>query len=200
MISRGRRRAAGPAGEPEHVDPVMQRAYRYVGPKDLMSLATSDIARCEPRDPAELLRWLREQGLTAPMTLTYVVTADGALRVSPRNAEHVACARGESVVAAGELTLGVVQDHLHVQGVTNQSTGYCPEASCFLEVASALKRLGLEPPTELTHEFIFRRCTSCQTIAIVKEDDFECASCGAELPRSWNLDACGPSHDQPRTL
>src|SRR5262245_23022877 len=106
-----------------------------------MPLAASDIARCEPRDVAELRSWLRDQALTAPVTLTYVVTADGALRVSPRHAEHVACARGESVLAAGEITLGVAQDRLHVQGVTNQSTGYCPEASCFPEIASALKRL-----------------------------------------------------------
>jgi hypothetical protein len=167
---------------------IVPRTYRYVGPKDLLVLAASDVARCQPRDGAELLAWLREQGLAAPVTLTYVVTLDGALRVSPRHAEHVACARGESVLAAGEIALGVLQGRLHVRTVTNQSTGYCPEPSCFPEVASALRRVGLEPPTEIAHEFVFRRCKSCEAIAIVKDDDYECASCGAELPRTWNLD------------
>lgn len=166
----------------------MPRIYRYVGPKDLLALAASDVARCQPRDGAELLAWLQEQGLAAHVTLTYVVTLDGALRVSPRHAEHVACARGESVLAAGEIELELLQGRLHVRSVTNQSTGYCPEPGCVLQVASALTRVGLESPGELAHEFVFRRCESCDTIAIVKENDFECAACGADLPRGWNFD------------
>ncbi len=170
----------------------VNRLYTYVGPRELLELASSDVARCEPGDVIELRAWLAAQGLAPPVTLTFVVTGGGALRVAPRQAEHVACARGEAVRAAGELELAISGKLLEVLGVTNQSTGYCPEPSCFEEVRDALAKVGLTPPPTFAHAFDFRRCPACRTIAVVKDADFECAACGSSLPRDWNLDEPEP--------
>jgi hypothetical protein len=164
------------------------RTYQYVGPRNLLELANADVARCEPRNPADLLNWLSTHSLSPPVTLTFVVTVQGQLRVSPRHAEHVACARAEPVRAAGELELGLSAGLPSVLGITNQSTGYCPEPACFPEVVAALGRAGFRAPGALAHEFLFRRCPKCRGISIVKEDEFECASCGGALPETWNFD------------
>lgn len=126
----------------------MPRPYRYVGPRDLLQLATSPVARCQPQNASALRRWVVEQGSSWPVILTFVVTQNGSLRISPRHAEHVACA----------------------------------------EIAAALERIGLEPPSGLAHAFAFRRCPGCHSIVVVKEDAFECAGCGSELPQAWNLE------------
>ena len=166
----------------------MTRSYTYVGPRRLAELATSDIPRAEPRSITELLSWLRAHAPSAAVTLTYVVTQRGVLRLSDRHSEHVACARGEPVLAAGEISLRVDGDDLELEAITNQSTGYCPEPSCFSAVAAALNRLGLQPPDAFSHSFVFRRCTSCQGITLVKDGDFECPVCAIPLPEHWNFD------------
>lgn len=165
----------------------MSRTFRYVGPRNLLQLAQSDVARCEPKDAPELSSWIRAQRLSSPVTLTFVVTSQGRLRVSPRHAEHVACARGEPVRAAGEIEIHLLSSGIEVLSVTNQSTGYCPEASCFSEVAAALLQVGLTTPTAFAFEFVFRRCPTCQGINIVKDNELEC-TCGSGLPERWNFE------------
>ncbi|MCA9625604.1 MAG: hypothetical protein KC731_41565 [Myxococcales bacterium] len=166
----------------------MTRLYDYVGPHHLVDLATSPIPRHEPTANTALVAWLREQyGNVEAITLTYVVTDQGRLRVSDRHTEHVACAQGSRVRAAGELELSIEGSEASVVGVTNQSTGYCPEPSCFPEVQRALLEAGLEPPDSFSHAFTFRRCPGCGGITIVKDDDFECPACGEALPREWNF-------------
>jgi hypothetical protein len=73
--------------------------------------------------------------------------------------------------------------------VTNQSTGYCPEPESWPAVAAALDRIPLPHPGGFTPSFIFRRCPACVQLNVVKEGDFTCAVCGADLPLRWNLDA-----------
>jgi uncharacterized Zn finger protein (UPF0148 family) len=34
---------------------------------------------------------------------------------------------------------------------------------------------------------VFRRCGACGERNLVKDGDFACAICGAELPRTWNF-------------
>jgi hypothetical protein len=36
-------------------------------------------------------------------------------------------------------------------------------------------------------EFTFRRCPQCDERNLVREDDFACAICEAELPAAWNF-------------
>jgi hypothetical protein len=164
------------------------RLYRYVGPAHLAEQAQSQIPRCQPGSPEELTAWLTGEGYALPVTLTYVVTADGRLRVSDRNSEHVACARGEPVRAAGEIGFRSSAGRPVVDFLTNQSTGYCPEPSCFAAASDAVLEAGFDAPPGFSHEFTFRRCPTCSGISIVKEADFECAACGSALPLGWNFD------------
>jgi hypothetical protein len=122
------------------------RLYHYVGQRDLLELKDAPIARCEPDDPASLQAWLHHERISLPATLTFVVTSAGRLRVASRHAEHVVCARGAPVLVAGEIEIDLRRDILIVLGVTNQSTGYCPEPECFSAVRAALIECGLAAP------------------------------------------------------
>ncbi|WP_416968808.1 hypothetical protein [Streptomyces sp. 4F14] len=49
-----------------------------------------------------------------------------------------------------------------VVDVTNLSTGYCPDVTCWPAVARALERAGLGHPGGFTHAVVLRRCTACR--------------------------------------
>lgn len=156
------------------------RRYAYVGPEAIRERHAGDAPGTPIRSAAELARLT-----TSTIVLTYVVTLDGVLRVADRRSEHVACAGGGPVLAAGELTA------THAGAVieaSNQSTGYCPEPSCWTALRDALERAGIEHPGQLTREFVFRRCPACHERNLVKDGWFECSLCGAELPERWNFD------------
>jgi hypothetical protein len=126
---------------------------------------------------------------------TYVVDVAGVLRLAPRRSEHVACAAGGAVLAAGEIAFACAAGWT-VSEVSNQSTGYCPDRSCWSAVASALDRAGLDRPDGFTAEFVFRRCPSCFYLNVVKDEDFVCCLCGEDLPEVWNVD---PECDQTQS-
>lgn len=119
---------------------------------------------------------------------TFVVDAVGVLRLAPRRSEHVVCAEGAAVLAAGEIAFGRESSRWIVTEVSNQSTGYCPDVDSWPSLADALDRVGLDHPAGFTHAVVFRRCPSCQQLTIVKEDYFVCAFCDEPLPRAWNVD------------
>ncbi|MEV4722038.1 hypothetical protein AB0J94_33040 [Micromonospora noduli] len=132
--------------------------------------------------------WLddrRGTGLDEPAT--FVVDLHGALRVAPRQSEHVACAAGQDVLAAGEITFAASDSGYFVQAVSNHSTGYCPDPDCWPAVAAALDRLSMPHPGGFTAALIFRRCTACGERNIVRDDDFACALCDAALLSHWNF-------------
>jgi hypothetical protein len=98
--------------------------YRYVGPAELSDQA-APVDAVGVGSPASLAVWLagRERGgLAEP--LTFVVTLDGVLRLAARRTEHVALARGQDVLAAGEMAFAASGLGWRVVEVTNQSTGY----------------------------------------------------------------------------
>ncbi|WP_067477413.1 hypothetical protein [Actinomadura hibisca] len=145
------------------------RAYPYVGPADL--LAAVDGPGGVP---------LGEMGdRDADEPFTYVVALDGTLLLAPQRSEHVACAGGAPVLAAGEITFAGGE----VVEVSNQSTGYCPGPESWPAVAAALDRAGLRHPDGFTAEYVFRRCGACGQLAIVKDDHYVCAVCDAPLER-----------------
>jgi hypothetical protein len=145
------------------------RRYRYVGPKDLLTLVTA--SRGDAIDA-------KRAG-----TFTFVVTTDGVLRVAPRHSEHVVCAAGGEVLSAGEIRV----ERARVVSVSNQSTGYCPEPESWPAVAAALDRAGIAHSGGFTDVMIFRKCPECAQRNIVKDGDFTCAVCGAALPEKWNF-------------
>ena len=166
------------------------RSYQYVGPASI--LAGIDPTRRGHRitKPADFSAWAKENapGATS-VTVTYIVDADGDLHIADRRSEHVACAGGQVVRAAGEMTIvDLDSDHPRVEEVSNQSTGYCPEPDCWLAVQTALELAGVfQHPGGWTASFIFRICPSCGERNLVKDDWYVCALCDAPLPREWNF-------------
>lgn len=163
------------------------RAYRYVGPDELRDHL--DVADAVVIDtPVVLADWLagrERRELDEPFT--YVVALDGTLRLAPRRSEHVALAGGRDVLAAGEIRFAVAGSGWRVAGVTNQSTGYCPDPTCWSAVGAALDRLGVAHPDDFTDKVIFRRCPTCGERNVVRDNDFTCALCDSSLPVGWNF-------------
>lgn len=169
----------------------MNRLYTYVGPPEIAAGVADIPPGIALRSPADVLVWVKqcqnEFDRSRRMIATFVVDESGSLRVAERRSEHVACAGGGPVLAAGEITFRVVGGSVEAEEVTNQSTGYCPEPESWNAVAEALARASIAGPTGYTTEFIFRLCEQCRQINLVKEQIFECAACGSDLPMVWNF-------------
>jgi hypothetical protein len=115
------------------------RVYSYVGPADIMAAVAASPAGAALTDLDALARWHAAQPLDErDEPFTYVVGLDGILCVAPRRSEHVACAGGSPVHAAGEIAFGSRTGLWSVVSVSNQSTGYCPDVACWPSVAAAL--------------------------------------------------------------
>ncbi|MEV7210516.1 MULTISPECIES: hypothetical protein [unclassified Streptomyces] len=165
------------------------RSYRYVGPVELKAAVRPGDGGRHIGSAADFDGWIVEQSaaeLAEPFT--FVVGVDGVLRLAPRRSEHVACAGGDMVLSAGEISFMREADQWTVSEVSNQSTGYCPDVTSWAEVARALDAAELRRPSGFTHEVVFRRCPDCQERNIVREDDFVCVFCGSDLPAAWNAD------------
>ncbi|MEU8544486.1 hypothetical protein AB0C52_31595 [Streptomyces sp. NPDC048717] len=165
------------------------RSYRYVGPVELKDAVRPGDGGRRIGSAADFARWITERPAAEPVEpFTFVVGMDGVLRLAPRRSEHVACAGGDMVLAAGEMSFLREADRGTVSEVSNQSTGYCPDADSWAAVARALDLAELRRPSGFTHEIVFRRCPDCQEHNIVREDDFVCVFCDGELPAEWNVD------------
>ncbi|MEU9858941.1 hypothetical protein [Streptomyces sp. NPDC047974] len=165
------------------------RGYRYVGPVELKAAVRLGDGARRIGSAGDFGGWIVEQsGAEQAEPFTFVVAMDGVLRLAPRRSEHVACAGGDMVLSAGEISFMSEADRWTVTEVSNQSTGYCPDVSSWAEVARALDAVELRRPSSFTHEVVFRRCPDCQERSIVREGDFVCVFCGSELPAAWNVD------------
>jgi hypothetical protein len=161
--------------------------YRYVGPTAIRDLPRGEAGTCI-RSPADLARWLHTEPEALRAPATFVVDADGLLRLAPCRTEHIDCAAGDPVRAAGEVRFArSSRDGFVVVEITNQSTGYCPDPDCWPAVHTALNSAGIAAPPGFTSEFLFRKCPQCAQTNLVKEEDFTCAVCDAVLPPRWNF-------------
>jgi hypothetical protein len=168
----------------------VRKLYQYVGPAHLAKHAKDNSPRFHIETATGAAAWVAEQSGVASdvtLTVTFLVLSDG-LWVADRHSEHVACARGAAVLSAGEMTfrLDRARKRVDVIWVTNQSSGFCPEPESWPAVEGALEAAGIAHPGGFSAEIIFRLCTKCASTNIVKDGWFECAVCGAELPRQWN--------------
>ena len=159
------------------------RRHRYVGPAEIRERERGEVGAAI-RGRAEVEAWLAAHPEGVREGATYVVDLAGDLRLAPRRSEHIDCAGGGEVLAAGEIRFTRAGE---VAELTNQSTGYCPDPDCWPAVAAALAGAGLAVPAGFTHAFVFRRCPRCGQTNIIKEDWFVCACCDCELPRAWNF-------------
>jgi len=167
------------------------RAYTYVGPSEIKERSQRGPDCLQVRDAELLLPWLRAflpRGRTqGEIPVTFIIDPEQELWIADRRSEHVACADGGDVLAAGEMIFSVTGMRVEVVEITNQSTGYCPEPESWGMVAAVLDHLGIPHPDCFTAEFHFRRCDHCQTITLIKEGVFECAVCNSPLPPDWNF-------------
>jgi hypothetical protein len=168
----------------------MSPLYPYVGPEEIRARAMRE-GHLEGGQAigsvAELADWLRrtqEEDSEGLIAVTYVVDEHGRLRVADRRSEHVRCAEGGPVLAAGEMFFRLSAEGAEVVEVSNHSTGYCPDPSCWPDVARALDALGIPHPGKFTRALYFRTCPKCGECNVIKDDYFVCGTCGAELPRA----------------
>ncbi len=166
----------------------MPRMYGYVGTREVLESVRGTPQGATIHGPEDLHRWADAQHdwWGDELTATFVVMPDCTLRVAPQRSEHVACAGGGEVLAAGELVVRRGRAH-EVVSVTNQSTGYCPEPDCWTSIHAAFTAAKIPAPEALSQAFVFRRCPKCGERNLVKESWFECACCGADLPETWNF-------------
>lgn len=149
----------------------MARSYAYVGPADLTSLISPYGIGHACLSHADIAAWMdgRTEAESAE-PFTFVIDLSGCLRLAPRRSEHVVCAGGENVLGAGEIRFERRRRAgWAVAGVSNQSTGYCPDAGSWAAVAAALDRIGLARPDRFTPRWCSadarsaRSSTSCGT-------------------------------------
>ncbi|MEM6533928.1 MAG: hypothetical protein AAF654_15005 [Myxococcota bacterium] len=165
------------------------RVYEYVGPRELLELVSADRAGAPIRSRTDLIDWVTgalERGMDT-VTATFTGSPELVMSLADRHSEHVVCATGGPVCAAGEITFEMSEGVPTVTEVSNQSTGFCPEPDCWNEVRAVLDKLPVDSPEALTHPFVFRRCTNCGQRNIVKDNWFVCSACDADLDRAWNF-------------
>ena len=167
----------------------MTKLYAYVGPIRILEQARHQAPGVLVRNVADVLLWLQANGIVraGDLTVTFVVDEAGHLRLADRHTEHVACAHGQPVRAAGEMTFARVGTAVRITAVTNQSTGYCPEPASWPDVLRALDAVGVDHPGSFTSAFEFRRCPACGQINLIKDAVLRCDACDAELPAVWNF-------------
>ncbi|MEM7010621.1 MAG: hypothetical protein AAF585_03975 [Verrucomicrobiota bacterium] len=166
------------------------REYKYIGNPDFIPKGEFP-PRMQLNGEESLASWMNEHrdemDLEACVPATFVVDADGLFWIADRGSEHVACARLGAVRSAGEVFFGGLDSDPHIHRITNQSTGYCPEPGSWVAVDQALETAKIAYPSGFEPAFEFRRCDQCAALAIVKDAEFFCLLCGAELSAHWNL-------------
>jgi hypothetical protein len=156
--------------------------YRYVGPREL-AVAARGRSGARIGSRADLVEAHRRLGgRREALVCTYVVDDLGVLRIADRASEHVDCASGGPVLAAGELT---IEPDGTISATTNLSTGFCPPASSWAALDHALRATG-QALDGWSHAFEFRRC-ACGARVVVKDDE-TCPECDRVLPTDWSFE------------
>ena len=171
-------------------DAVMmsRRKYYYVGPPEIREAARKQPSGIPIRSVSDIETWLKsdptERRNDESWVATFTINTDEVLRLAQRRSEHVACASGGPVLAAGEIT---IDGNIDVIEISNQSTGFCPGPESWNSVETVLNQLGVEHPGRFTNEIIFRRCPKCNERNIVKDAWYYCLICNSVLPEKWNF-------------
>lgn len=167
----------------------MPHLYPYIGPLELLHAWNERSQRHIIRTIADVDQWITTQATSRHeqrLTASFIIDPTAQLWIADQRSEHVACARGDHVLAAGEITFIFEAGLLVNCELTNQSTGYCPEPSTWSVVQSVLDQIGLPHAGGWATSYDFRRCPACDMINLIKDQWFVCAVCEHELPLEWN--------------
>ena len=161
--------------------------YHYIGPSGLRDSVSERRLIQKPSDVRDWVSQTQQRPQHGMIVATFIINVDGQLWIADRHSEHVACAAGQPVLSAGEMTFSTDGSEVSVVEVSNQSLGYCPEPSSWPAVAAALDNSALPRPPDFTNAYVIRRCEVCQAKNIVKDGLYECGVCGEPLPLEWNF-------------
>ena len=166
----------------------MGRTYHYIGPHDLRGSISERRHIQQPQDVKDWIIQTAQQPEHCRIVATFIVDTSGQLWIADRRSEHVACAAGQSVLSAGEMTFVVEGKSVYVAEVSNQSLGYCPEPASWSAVAIALEGSGLPPPSFFTSAYTMRLCEVCGAKNIIKDEVFMCGVCQSVIAAEWNFE------------
>lgn len=164
--------------------------YFYVGPKEILERIDEKYEGTKIKKIEDVQVWVEAANQVIShgnLIATFIINEQKELIISDRHSEHVMCAGGKKVLAAGEITFNFEEKEIAVSAISNQSTGYCPKPDSWTIVALTLQQLNIAHPDYFTSAFEFRRCTHCQTKNLIKEAIYECAVCKADLDLNWNF-------------
>ncbi len=160
--------------------------YTYIGPKEFLNLVDKKLIGRKVKSKYDILDWIisteQELNINNEVIATFIIDLEQNLRINDRRSEHVVCAGGLPVLSAGEITFKKDTNNLIVSEISNQSTGYCPDAAkSWSHINKALCNLGIDYPVYFTTIMIFRICKNCKSINLVKDEYFFCAICDSKL-------------------
>lgn len=160
------------------------KTYEYVGPPEIWDEASGATGVCidSINDLESFLAARDSAERNEPFT--YTVNRYGRMTLAPRRSEHVACAGGHSVLAAGEIGFARSSGDCCwlAEYISNQSVGYCPGLESWAVVARSLNRAEIGHGAFFTNPIIFRNCPHCESWNVVKEEFFVCSLCDSDLP------------------
>jgi hypothetical protein len=168
------------------------KLYNYVGSEEIkLSIINFGIGTVI-RSISDIRHWIDDtcdrKTISSNLVIaTFVIDMHGELRLADRYSEHIACAGREPVLSAGEIFISWNKKYFEVSEITNQSTGYCPKIESWEHVEIALNKISINHPSCFTSEFIFRHCSSCLQINIIKDNFFICSVCNSNLSHEWNF-------------
>ena len=164
--------------------------YSYVGPKHIINSVSYNIQKFRVTNSENVKQWIQKTSQVMErdysIIATYIIDEQQQLWITDRRYEHVACAEGKRVLAAGEMTF-LVENNVSISEISNQSTGYCPKKSCWQVVETVMRRTGMNFPNYWTLAVTFRMCKNCHQRNIVKDAFFICDVCGEALNLHWNF-------------
>lgn len=129
-------------------------AYCYIGPAELN--VELEIPRRHVTYRNQIEEWLNRREVDQ-CSVTYIVNQAEELWISDRQTEHVVCAQGKPVLAAGEIGF-LLNQTIEIEYVSNQSLGYCLPQNTWSVTQRVLDRLEIPHPGEFTLRCEFRRC------------------------------------------
>jgi hypothetical protein len=162
--------------------------YQYIGPEEILKQVNPEGIGKLIQAENDIRDWITATNqipdVNDEITATFVIDLNENLRINDRRSEHVVCANGKNVLSAGEITFEIDKNKIRISQITNQSTGYCPSPKSWNNVENALRKTKVEFPDFWTTEFIFRICSKCNNINVIKDNFFVCMVCETHLPEN----------------